>query len=74
MFHVDGGRVHFRLDWSNGTELFLYIADADGNQVFWGHQSDGEIGISRRLDEGDYTVRVGEWSDTRTPFTVTIED
>jgi subtilisin family serine protease len=71
-FGLSAGRSHFDLKWTSRADVWFRITDARDNQIFWGHGVDGDIRISRRLKSGYYTVRVGEWSDTWTPFTVTI--
>ncbi len=72
-FHLSGA-VHLQLTWSSGADVTLTVTNSDGDTLVDWQDGDGQINWFRNVREGDFKVQVSEWSDTWTPFRVTIED
>ena len=72
-FHWSGA-VHLQLQWTSGADVYLKVTNSSGDVLLSAHDSNGQIDSARNVHDGDYTVQVGEWSDTWTSFRVTIED
>jgi hypothetical protein len=68
------GNVFIRVHWGSDAELYLTVKNSSGVTVASGQGAGGYFAWDGSLRSGDYTVQVGEWSDTWTLFRVTIED